>query len=70
VLVTGYDIIFFWVARMMMMTTHFTGRVPFQGRLHPRPDPRRRRQEDVARARAIRSTPLDILDGIALWRRW
>ncbi|MDR1311470.1 MAG: valine--tRNA ligase [Burkholderiaceae bacterium] len=29
VLVTGFDIIFFWVARMMMMTTHFTGKVPF-----------------------------------------
>ncbi len=29
-LVTGYDIIFFWVARMIMMTTHFTGRVPFK----------------------------------------
>lgn len=29
VLVTGYDIIFFWVARMVMMTKHFTGRVPF-----------------------------------------
>ena len=30
VLVTGYDIIFFWVARMNMMTTHFTGKVPFK----------------------------------------
>ena len=30
VLVTGYDIIFFWVARMIMMTIHFTGRVPFK----------------------------------------
>ena len=29
VLVTGYEIIFFWVARMIMLTTHFTGRVPF-----------------------------------------
>ena len=29
VLVTGYDIIFFWVARMMMMGTHFTGQAPF-----------------------------------------
>jgi valyl-tRNA synthetase len=30
VLVTGYEIIFFWVARMIMMTTHLTGRVPFR----------------------------------------
>ena len=30
VLVTGYDIIFFWVARMIMMTIHFTGQVPFK----------------------------------------
>jgi valyl-tRNA synthetase len=30
VLVTGYEIIFFWVARMIMMTAHFTGRVPFR----------------------------------------
>ena len=29
-LVTGFDIIFFWVARMMMMGTHFTGQVPFR----------------------------------------
>ncbi len=29
-LVTGYDIIFFWVARMIMMTMHFTGKVPFR----------------------------------------
>ncbi len=30
VLVTGHDIIFFWVARMIMMTLHFTGEVPFR----------------------------------------
>jgi valyl-tRNA synthetase len=30
VLVTGYDLIFFWVARMIMMTKHFTGKVPFK----------------------------------------
>ena len=30
VLVTGFDIIFFWVARMVMMTPHFTGKVPFR----------------------------------------
>src|SRR3546814_11597107 len=30
VLVTGFDIIFFWVARMIMMTDHLVGRVPFR----------------------------------------
>jgi valyl-tRNA synthetase len=30
VLITGHDIIFFWVARMMMMGLHFTGEVPFR----------------------------------------
>ena len=30
VLVTGFDIIFFWVARMMMMGLKFTGKVPFK----------------------------------------
>ena len=30
VLVTGFDIIFFWVARMVMMTKHITGRIPFR----------------------------------------
>jgi len=30
VLVTGFDIIFFWVARMVMMTAHFTGKIPFE----------------------------------------
>ncbi len=30
VLVTGFDIIFFWVARMIMMTLHFSGKVPFR----------------------------------------
>ena len=30
VLVTGFDIIFFWVARMVMMSLHFTGKVPFR----------------------------------------
>ena len=30
VLITGHDILFFWVARMVMMTLHFTGKVPFE----------------------------------------
>ena len=47
VLVTGFDIIFFWVARMIMMGLKFMGDVPFRARLHHRPRPRRERREDV-----------------------
>ncbi len=41
VLVTGFDIIFFWVARMMMMGMHFMKRGPVPRRLHPCARPRR-----------------------------
>ena len=41
VLVTGFDIIFFWVARMMMLGMHFMGDVPFHDRLYPRAGARR-----------------------------
>ena len=47
VLVTGFDIIFFWVARMMMMGLHFQQRSPVPRRLHPRPRARREGREDV-----------------------
>ena len=46
-LVTGFDIIFFWVARMMMMGLHFMDEVPFDDRLHPRPRARREGGQDV-----------------------
>ena len=46
-LVTGFDIIFFWVARMMMMGLHFMKDVPFRHGLHPRPRPRREGRQDV-----------------------
>ena len=46
-LVTGFDIIFFWVARMMMMGLHFMKEVPFHDRLHPRAGARRHRRQDV-----------------------
>ena len=45
-LVTGFDILFFWVARMIMMGLHFMGRRALPGRLHPRPRKGRGRQED------------------------
>ena len=47
VLVTGFDIIFFWVARMMMMGLHFMERGAVPRRLHPRAGPRREGPEDV-----------------------
>ncbi len=47
VLVTGFDIIFFWVARMIMTTTYFTGEVPFRERVHQCDRARRGRPEDV-----------------------
>ena len=53
VLVTGFDIIFFWVARMMMMGLHFQKRGPVPRRLHPRPRPRR---EGRRRCRSRRAT--------------
>ena len=47
VLVTGFDIIFFWVARMMMMGMHFMKRGAVPRRLYPRAGPRREGREDV-----------------------
>ena len=46
VLETGYDILFFWVARMIMTGLEFTGKIALPHRLPARPDPRRARAED------------------------
>ena len=47
VMETGYDILFFWVARMMMLGLHLTDAAPFRDRLPVGPDPRPVRPEDV-----------------------
>ena len=55
VLVTGFDIIFFWVARMMMMGLHFMKEVPFHTVYIHRAGARRRRRQDVEIERQCRS---------------
>ena len=50
VLETGYDILFFWVARMIMIGLYNMKRRPLPPRLPPRPHPRREGPQDDARA--------------------